>query len=264
MVEVCVESLAGVRAARAAGAERVELCTALGEGGLTPGAGLLEAALTVGIDVVVLVRPRGGDFLYDEDEFDVLARDVVLARERGAAGVALGILTRDGAIDRPRCARLVSLARPLAVTFHRAFDHVREPVAALESLIELGVERVLTSGQAATALAGQERLAALVRVARGRIEIIAAGGVRPENVATLWAASGVPAVHFSASVARPSAMEHRNPEVHLGAARAADDRFRHETDGARVRAMLSALAAAGARESSDPRGAPGPEPRPGG
>lgn len=242
MVEVCVESLAGVRVARTAGAERVELCTALGEGGLTPSAGLVEASVALGgIEVVVLARPRGGDFLYDDEEFAVLEREVAFARERGAAGVALGVLTRDGAPDVARCERLVARARPLAVTFHRAFDHVREPLSALEQLIELGIERVLTSGQAASAPAGSERLAALVGAARGRIQVIAAGGVRPENVSALCAATGVPAVHFSASRAAPSAMDHRNPEVRLAAAGTMDEAWRPEVDVERVHAVLASL-----------------------
>lgn len=246
VVEVCVESVGGVRAARAAGAGRVELCSALGEGGLTPSQGALSAALALGgIEVVSLVRPRGGDFLYSDEEFDVLARDVAGARALGANGVALGCLTSAGRVDEPRCARLIALARPMRVTFHRAFDLVREPEAALESLIELGVERVLTSGQAARASEGQVLLARLVRVARGRIEVVAAGGVRPENVRALLQATGIGAVHFSASVRRESAMLHRNSAAHLAAARAHEEYAHWETDEARVRALVELLESEG-------------------
>jgi copper homeostasis protein len=244
VVEVCVESVAGVRAARAAGAQRVELCCALGEGGLTPGHGLLAASVAAaagGLELVCLARPRGGDFLYSADELDVLAREVAAARELGAGGVALGCLTADGLVDEERCARLVALARPLRVTFHRAFDMVREPERALEVLVGLGIERVLSAGQAARAFEGRALLARLVRAARGRIEVVAAGGVRAENVRMLIADTGAPAVHFAAAERRTSAMRHRNPVPRLSAPRQGEEYAHWETDEARVRAVLAAL-----------------------
>lgn len=243
VVEVCVESVAGVRAARAAGAQRVELCCALGEGGLTPSHGCLAAAVAVGgIEVVALVRPRGGDFLYSEDEFAVLERDVESARALGAAGVALGCLTAEGEVDAARCARLIQRARPLGVTFHRAFDFAREPEQALETLVQLGSARVLTSGQAPSALEGRARIARLVQAARGRIEVVAAGGVRAENVAELVRATGVGALHFSAAVRRESSAQFRNPRVQLASAARASEAWAHwETDEACVRAVLASL-----------------------
>lgn len=251
VVEVCVESVSGVRAARAAGAERVELCCALGEGGLTPSSGCLAAAVAVGgIEVVVLVRPRGGDFLYSEDEFSVLERDVEHARALGATGVALGCLTADGEIDEARCARLIQQARPLAVTFHRAFDFVCEPEHALETLVHLGVRRVLTSGQEASALEGRACIARLVRAARGRIEVVAASGVRAENAAELVLATGVGALHFSAATRRESGARVRNPRVRLASASHASEEWAHwETDETRVRAVIASLKGAGV----DPR-----------
>jgi copper homeostasis protein len=243
VVEVCVESVTGVRAARAAGAQRVELCSALGEGGLTASPAALEAAVALGgIEVVALVRPRGGDFLYTEEEFEVLGRDVEWARRLGASGVALGCLTAEGEVDEQRCARAVEHARPLPVTFHRAFDLLRDPLRALETLVELGVRRVLTSGQEATALDGAARIAALVRAARGRIEVVAAGGVRAENALTLVRATGVEALHFSASERRPSAMRFQNARVRLAAPRPSEVDAHWETDEGRIRSVLSALA----------------------
>ncbi|NOT29140.1 MAG: copper homeostasis protein CutC, partial [Planctomycetes bacterium] len=191
------------------------------------------------IETVVLVRPRGGDFLYSAAEFAVLERDVAVARELGAAGVALGCLTAEGEVDVERCARLIARAHPLPVTFHRAFDLVRAPERALETLIDLGVARVLTSGQAARAFEGRARIATFVRAARGRLVVIAAGGVRPEHARELVRASGVRELHLSATARVASAMRFQNPTPRLGLAAEA---YAHgRTDEAVVRALLAAL-----------------------
>lgn len=241
-VEVCVEGREGLCAARAAGARRVELCCALSEGGLTPSHGTLaECVAEGGIEIVVLVRPRGGDFLYSAGEFAVLERDVAAARELGAAGVALGCLSAEGDVDAERCARLIARAHPLPVTFHRAFDLVRTPERALETLIELGVARVLTSGQAARAFDGRARIAAFVRAAHRRLVVIAAGGVRPEHARELVQVSGVRELHLSATVRAASAMRFQNPVVRLGLA--AEPYAHGRTDEAAVRALLAALRA---------------------
>jgi len=241
-VEICVESVAGVRAAREGGAQRVELCCALGEGGLTPSAGALEAAVAVGgIEIVALVRPRGGDFLYSAEEFALVERDVGRVRELGAQGVAVGCLDADGRVDRERMARLVARARPLAVCFHRAFDLVREPAEELETLVALGVTRVLSAGGARSASEGRARLAALVRAARGRLAVVAAGGVRPENVRALVSECGVAEVHLSAAARVESAMRFRNAAPRLGSARASEEYAHWDTDARRVRALVDAL-----------------------
>lgn len=241
-IEVCVESLAGVVAAARAGADRVELCAALSEGGLTPSAGTIAAAREVaGIGLVVLVRPRGGDFLYDERELEVLRRDVRCARAAGADGVALGVLTADGAVDVARMSELVALARPMQVTFHRAFDHAREPLATLDELIELGVERVLSSGQEATAVAGVELLRRMVARAAGRIAVMPGGGVRPANVAELVRATGAREVHFSAGREIESPVRWRNSRCSLASTAApAEDRL-VVPDEARIRGVIEAL-----------------------
>lgn len=239
-VEVCVEGLEGLRAARAAGARRVELCGALATGGSTPSLAQLEACLAEGgIEVGVLVRPRGGDFLYSAAEFAVLLREVEHVRAAGAAGVALGCLTAEGEIDAARCARLIERARPLSVTFHRAFDLVREPARALETLVELGVQRVLSSGQGQGAFEGRARLAELVRQARGRVGLVAAGGVRAEHARELVRASGVRELHLSAARRVDSAMRFRNPAVRLG--RAGEEYALWRTDEEQVRALVRAV-----------------------
>jgi copper homeostasis protein len=241
-VEVCVEDVAGLALARAAGAERVELCTALALGGLTPSVAMLEACVrTGGVDLTVLVRPRPGDFLYASEELAVLARDVELARAAGANGVALGCLTPEGEVDAPALATLMARVGALRVTFHRAFDYVRAPERALEALIELGVARVLTSGQSASAFEGRARIAALVRAARGRIEVVAAGGVRAANARALVESTGVRVLHLSA--AKPCACRKRHvvPDIHLG--RRGDDDIRTLPDFDELRALVATLRA---------------------
>jgi copper homeostasis protein len=153
--EICVDSVAGVRAAKAAGASRAELCANLLEGGTTSSRGMMrEARKIASIGLNVMIRPRGGDFLFDDDEFAIMVSDIETAKAEGADAVVIGLLQADGTIDVQRSRQLIALARPLKVTFHRAFDMTPEPFAALETLIDLGVERVLTSGQEATVLEG--------------------------------------------------------------------------------------------------------------
>jgi len=243
VLEVCVEGPQGVRAARAGGAERVELCCALEQGGLTPSHGSIASSVAAGgVEFTVLVRPRAGDFVYSEEEIAWMERDIDLARELGAQGVALGCLTAEGEIDEARCARLLDRARGLHPAFHRAFDSVRAPEQALETLVRLGFARVLSSGQETSALEGRARLAALVRSAGGRIEVVAAGGVRPENAAEILRSTGVPALHFAARVRRPSRARHANPRVRLASgARIPDDPDSWETDEALVRAMVECV-----------------------
>ena len=151
--EICVDSVAGVRAAKAAGADRVELCADLIEGGVTPSRGMIRQARTIpGIGLNVMIRPRGGDFLFDDDEFAAMRSDIETAKAECADGVVIGLLTAAGEVDAARTRELMSLARPLSVTFHRAFDMTANPYEALETLIGLGVDRLLTSGQQATVL----------------------------------------------------------------------------------------------------------------
>jgi copper homeostasis protein len=199
--EVCVETSAGVRAALAARADRVELCANLAVGGITPSAGLIEWAVEAArgrLCVHVLVRPRGGDFVYDGDEEDVMARDIRAAKAAGADGIVIGALTPDATVDVALTARLIALARPLTVTFHRAFDETSDPAAAFGDVLALGANRLLTSGGATTALEGAEVIRALVDRSGGKIEVMAGSGVTERTAAEIVRRTGVRELHFSA------------------------------------------------------------------
>ena len=203
LVEICVDDVAGARTAEQAGADRVELCADLLEGGITPSAGMLERTLAAvtRVGVQVLVRPRGGDFRYDADEVAVMRADIRAARALGAGapvpvGFVLSGLTADGRVDRAVLAALVDECWGAPVTFSKAFDEVADRRAALADLADLGVHRVLTSGGAATAAAGADELRALA--ADGRVTVLAAGSVRSGTVADLVARTGVPEVHLRA------------------------------------------------------------------
>lgn len=196
--EACCTSLEAVLAAERTGARRIELCERLEVGGVTPSETLLRAVLAAThLPVNVLVRPRGGDFVYDAAEEAQMLADIRLCRALGANGVVIGALTPDGAVDLPLMRRLVAAARPLSVTFHRAFDESADPAVALEQVIALGCERLLSSGHAPDAFAGRETLGALVRQAAGRIVVMAGCGVRPANLVEIARASGAPEFHSS-------------------------------------------------------------------
>jgi copper homeostasis protein len=241
-IEVCVDSAEGCAAAHEGGADRVELCASLSEGGLTPSLGTIEIARAVApIPIVLMIRPRAGDFVYSPHELAVMERDIHYAKELDVAGVALGVLRADGTVDRERTRALVELARPLEVCFHRAFDMTRDPLEALETLIGLGIERVLTSGQSASALEGVECIAALVRAARGRIAVMAGGGVRAENVRHIVDASGVSAVHTSARASAESEMVFRNLRCTLSNAAPRGEYERAFTSSTSVREIVDAL-----------------------
>lgn len=206
-VEICVEDVEGALAAAGAGADRVELCAALSEGGVTPSAGTLAALGTraPALSVTVLVRPRGGDFVHSPVELDVVCADIAAARRTlPVVGVTVGPLSPRGRIDRAALDAMVAAAGSAPVTFHRAFDTLADQPAALAELVDAGVSRVLTSGGAATAAEGTAALRDLVTAAAGRIEVMAGGGVRAGTVAELVAATGVPAVHLRAARTVPS------------------------------------------------------------
>jgi len=202
-VEIAVQDVVGVRIALAEGAHRVELCSALGMGGLTPSAALIHGAVALARGsnrdqfVHVLVRPRGGGFAYDIHELATILGDVRFAREAGAAGVVIGALTDDGRLDTDSVERIVDEAGPLQVTFHRAMDVVADPLAAADELVALGVTRILTSGGAPRSIDGVARLRALSAAFAGRLEVMAGGGVSVDDIPSL-AATGIDAVHLSA------------------------------------------------------------------
>lgn len=242
LVEVAVDAVAGARIAAAAGADRLELCSSLQEGGLTPSLGLLQAVLeAVTVPIFAMVRPRAGDFLYDDDEFDVMRRDVRALREAGAHGLVCGILTADGCIDELRMAELCRLAAPLPVTCHRAFDLTADPFAALDALLRLGIARVLTSGAARSANEGSATIQALVARARGRITVMAGAGVRDDHASALVARTGCAEVHLSATCWRDSAMTFRRPDVPMGTSEAPGEYRRRATDGDLVARVVAAV-----------------------
>lgn len=217
LIEICVEGIDGLLAAQSAGADRVELCASLLEGGLTPSLGTVRAALErATIPFHVIVRPRGGDFLYSEAEFGSMVADVEALRDLGVAGVVVGCLKADGTIDEPRMTALVEAAGPLAVTCHRAFDMTRDPAEALEALVRCGIGRVLTSGQRDTAVEGQELLAQLVKQAAGRIIVMGCGALDAQNIAGVRRATGLTEMHFAALKDVPSRMDYRNRQVGMG------------------------------------------------
>jgi copper homeostasis protein len=233
----------GALAAQAGGADRVELCDNLLEGGTTPSAGTIRVArrkLTVGLHVII--RPRGGDFLYSEDEMDVMREDVRTAKELGADGVVIGCLTSRGEIDVERNRDLIALARPLTVTFHRAFDMCRDPKTALEDLVNLGVNRLLTSGQEATCVEGLELLRDLQVQAAGRVTIMPGGGLTPRNIRKVVEATGVSEVHLSARKNVESGMVYRNSRVFMGGTLRPPEFSWKVTDAEAVRAVVTSLA----------------------
>ncbi|HSU98776.1 MAG TPA: copper homeostasis protein CutC [Roseiarcus sp.] len=237
--EICVDSVAGVRAAKDAGAHRVELCADLMEGGVTPSLGMIRQARKVGIDVNVIIRPRGGDFLFNDDEFASMRADIETAKSEGANGVVIGLLTAAGEIDRDRTRELVALARPLSVTFHRAFDVAADPFAALEALIDLGVDRVLTSGQEASVLEGLPLVVELVKRAGDRIVIMPGGGITARNVERIVAAARPREMHFAALDAMESGMRFRRPHVFMGGELRPPEYDRLDTSRALIRSVMA-------------------------
>ncbi|MFC4456425.1 copper homeostasis protein CutC [Deinococcus sonorensis] len=219
VTEVCVEGIDAVQAAQDGGADRVELCAALSEGGLTPSLGTVRGALAVArVPVHVIVRPRGGDFVYSDAEFRSMLEDVQVLKEAGVQGVVIGCLTADARIDGPRTRALVAQAGPLSVTFHRAFDVTVDPRQALEELIRCGVQRVLTSGQEETAIEGVPVLRALLQQAAGRITVLGCGRIRPDSVSELLRQVPLPEIHFSAQ--RPLASTAAPGRLQFGSAAA--------------------------------------------
>jgi copper homeostasis protein len=238
-IEICVDSTAGVRAAAAAGAQRVELCSALFEGGLTPSRGAVREARRVpGIGLHVMIRPRGGDFVVEDDDVAAMLCDIETAKVESADGVVFGLLRPDGHIDADRTRRLIAAARPLAVTFHRAFDMTRDPVEALETLVGLGVERVLTSGQEATVLEGLPLIRDLIVRAGDRIVVMPGGGITARNVARIVAAAQPREIHFAALVPAPSTMTTRRDHVFMGGELRAPEYSRLVTAEAMIRDVI--------------------------
>jgi copper homeostasis protein len=244
LIEACVDSIDGALEAERGGAGRLELCGELLQGGVTPSAGLIGAIWErVEIPVFVLIRPRTGDFLYDSDELDVMLRDIETAKSLDVDGVVIGALTRDGDVDIGTLYSLIEAAGTMKVTFHRAFDFVRDQEVALEALIEMGVDRVLTSGGAATALEGAAVIARLVKQAGNAITILAGGSITSSNVAAVVRASSVNEVHVRAAIPVASEMRYRESPVSLSRPQPLGDYERVATRTTEMQGIIAALAA---------------------
>jgi copper homeostasis protein len=239
LVEACVDSVESAIAAERGGAGRLELCDSLHDGGTTPSAGMIAAVKhAVDIPVFVIVRPRGGGFVYTDAELDVMRRDIEAAARLGADGIVLGALTRQADVDADRTRRLLDVAPGLPATFHRAFDLVRDQRVALESIVTLGVARVLTSGGAASALDGASTIADLVRQSSNRVTLMAGGGVREENVSEIVRRSGVREVHVRGTRLARTNMTPDNERVRFRKAMPPDEGAWEETDESRIREIV--------------------------
>lgn len=217
ILEICADSVESAMAAERGGAQRIELCGSLIEGGVTPSAGLISAVRNrLSIDVYVMVRPRGGDFCYSREEFETMEQDVLTAKQLGGDGIVFGILQEDGDVDVSRTRHLVEIARPLKATFHRAFDMSRDLNKSLADLIEAGADRVLTSGREQNVEDALSVIASLMDAAAGRIAIMAGGGISESNVRRIIRETCVREIHASVRVHVPSPMRYRNERISMG------------------------------------------------
>jgi len=237
-IEIVVYNIESALKAQEGGADRIELCDNPGEGGTTPSYGMIEAARqNVNLDVFVMIRPRGGDFHYSNYEFHCMKRDIDQCQKLSADGVVFGILNADGTLDKKRCKELIDRARPMKVTCHRAFDMTRDPIQTLEDCIEVGFDRILTSGHQTVASKGIDLIADLVKKANGRIAIMPGSGVNESAVEKIVSETGVNEIHFSATAFRESAMQYRNMAIAgMGSDEGAEFKYR-TVDPDRVRAM---------------------------
>ncbi|MBL7747146.1 MAG: copper homeostasis protein CutC [Chitinophagaceae bacterium] len=238
IIEIATSDFATTNSAVQGGADRIELCANLAEGGTTPSFGTIKRCREAfSVSLFPIIRPRGGDFLYTEDEFQIMIQEVRLCKQLGCDGVVIGLLNADGTIDIKRTSTLVNAAYPLGVTFHRAFDRCQDPLAALEQLMEIGCERILTSGQQPAAPEGVELIAELNRVADGRIIIMPGSGVRKENIKMLAEKTGCTEFHSSLRGKEASKMEFLHPAFK----ESGESYMNNAIDAEEVRALRDAL-----------------------
>ena len=217
LIEICVDSLASAIAAERGGAARVELCSSLTDGGVTPSAGMIEVVRSkISIGLQVIIRPRGGDFCYEQEEFEIMRKDILAAKARGADGVVLGILDPNGNVDVGRARELVMLARPMNVTFHRAFDVSADLFRALEDVSSTGANRLLTSGGEQNCVLGAETIAKLIKLARGRITIMAGRGIDESNAASIIERTGVSEIHVGTGTYGARPVIYGNRRISMG------------------------------------------------
>ncbi|WP_131539843.1 copper homeostasis protein CutC [Pedobacter nototheniae] len=240
VLEICGNSYASALAAQNGGANRVELCDNLAEGGTTPSyAQIALSKRNLTIEIWPIIRPRGGDFLYSDLEFELMKEDIKICKSLNCDGIVTGILNSDGSIDKKRTLEVIELAKPMPVAFHRAFDMSNDKEKALEDLIELGIVRVLSSGGASSALLGAETLAKLIKQANGRIEIMPGAGVNEDNIVELKTKTGAHNFHGTLKEFVPSKMEYQNTNSKMGIV---DDEYKYElTSVDKVKKLVNLL-----------------------
>lgn len=239
--ELCSYSIEACYTAARLGVDRVEICASPAEGGVTPSMGLIKRACEIpDIETSVMIRPRGGDFLYTDEEFELMKRDINYAREAGATGVVLGILTEDGRVDVERTRLLVEEAQEMDITFHRAIDMTRDYLQAVEDVISTGCTRILTSGGYNKAIDGAANIGRAVAVAAGRIELMPGSGVTATNALQL-AMTGIDALHFSAKKMMPGRMTYRNPLIAMGGDTSMDEYALRGVDEKEVKSIIELI-----------------------
>lgn len=239
--ELCAYSVEACQIAAKLGVNRVELCASPAEGGVTPSVATIERVAEIkGLDLSVMIRPRGGDFLYSDDEFKTMLGDIDHALKAGATGVVFGVLTADGKVDVERTRALVEASKGMETTFHRAVDMTEDYEAAVEAIIEAGCNRILTSGGYDKAIDGIGNIRRAVAVSRGRIEIMAGSGVVAANAKQLKEV-GVDALHFSAKKMVAGGMEYRNPRISMGGSDAVDEFALRTVDENEVKEILKLI-----------------------
>lgn len=241
-LEICIDSIESAINAQLAGADRVELCDNLTEGGTTPSTGIIESVRSnFSAGVHVIIRPRGGDFLYSDAEFDIMRRDIEKCGEEGIDGVVFGILRKDGSVDTERTSKLVELAQPMAVTFHRAFDLCTDPFRSLSEIIETGASRVLTSGQEKNAMEGSVLIKQLVGIAGSRIIIMPGGGLDETNIEELARETGAVEFHLTGRKTINSEMLFRRETIHMGGIPGVSEYSRKVADTEKIKKIIKIL-----------------------
>jgi copper homeostasis protein len=241
-LEICVDSLESALVAQSAGADRIELCSNLYEGGTTPGLGTIISVrnnLTIGMHVII--RPRGSDFLYSDMEFDIMRRDIDSCGEAGADGIVLGILLSDGNIDIERTAKLIGFAKPMKTTFHRAFDLCKDPLKGVEDIISTGADRILTSGQKAEALSGASLIHELIIRAGNRIIIMPGGGINESNITVIANLTSAREFHLTGRKTINSDMIYRKSDISMGGISDLDEYSRKIADADKISKIINTL-----------------------
>ncbi|HAN18879.1 MAG: copper homeostasis protein CutC [Bacteroidetes bacterium GWC2_33_15] len=242
ILEICANSVESAVMAQRGGANRVELCDNIYEGGTTPSYGTIQQARKMlSIDLNIIIRPRGGDFCYSENEFEIMCNDILIAKELGVNGVVIGILKPDGSVDTERTKHLVNLANPMNTTFHRAFDVCKNPFQSLEDIVQCGCNRLLTSGQANKACQGIELIKQLIIKANERIGIMPGSGIDESNIEKIYIETGAKEFHASLRKSVKSKMDYRKDGINMGGVSSIPEYENLVTDSERVKKMIEIM-----------------------